>query len=83
MDIGTFSSHLRKFDGTVIRISNEKFFTSNIRSLSTSTVRRVEVMVGIAYKDDIDNAISVIKKEIEITIPFILRPPEPEFRVEE
>ena len=40
-------------------------------------------MVGIAYKDDIDYAISVIKKEIEISMPFILRIPEPEFRVEE
>ena len=83
LDIATFSSRVRKFDGTVIRIPNEKFFTSNIRSLSTSTVRRADIMVGIAYKDDIDNAISVIKKEIQITMPFILSIPEPEFRVEE
>ena len=83
LDIGTFSSHLRKFDGTVIRVPNEKFFTSNIRSLSSSRVRRAEAMVGIAYKDDINNAISVIKKEIEETMPFVLRVPEPEFRVEE
>ena len=83
LDIGTFSSHLRKFDGTVIRVPNEKFFTSNIRSLSSSRVRRAEAMVGIAYKDDINNAISCIKKEIEETMPFVLRVPEPEFRVEE
>ncbi|MDH3618454.1 MAG: mechanosensitive ion channel family protein [Nitrosopumilus sp.] len=83
LDIGTFSSHLRKFDGTVIRVPNEKFFTSNIRSLSSSTVRRAEAMVGISYKDDIEKAISVIKKEIEITMPLVLRIPEPEFRVEE
>ncbi len=83
LDIGTFSSRLRKFDGTVIRIPNEKFFTSNIRSLSTSTIRRAEAMVGIAYKNDIDTAISVIKNEIETTMQFVLRVPEPEFRVEE
>ncbi len=83
LDIATFSSRVRKFDGTVIRIPNEKFFTSNIRSLSTSTVRRADASVGIAYKDDIDNAIFVIKKEIHLTMPFILRIPEPEFRVEE
>lgn len=83
LDIGTFSSRVRKFDGTVIRIPNEKFFTSNIRSLTSSTVRRAEVMVGISYKDDIDNAISVITKEIERTMPFVLRTPEPEFRVED
>ncbi|MBI1663043.1 MAG: mechanosensitive ion channel family protein [Nitrosopumilus sp.] len=83
LDIGTFSSRVRKFDGTVIRIPNEKFFTSNIRSLTVSTVRRADVMVGISYKDDIENAISAIKKEIELTMPFVLLVPEPEFRVEE
>ena len=83
LDIGTFSSRVRKFDGTVIRIPNEKFFTSNIRSLTVSTVRRADVMVGISYKDDIENAISAIKKEIEFTMPFVLLVPEPEFRVEE
>ena len=83
LDIATFSSRIRKFDGTVIRIPNEKFFTSNIRSLTVSTVRRAEAMVGIAYKNDIDSAISVIKNEIQITMPFVLRIPEPEFRVEE
>jgi len=83
LDIGTFSSKIRKFDGTIIRIPNEKFFTSNIRSLTVSTVRRAEVMVGIAYKDDIENAVSVMKNEIKLTMPFVLRIPEPEFRVEE
>jgi len=83
LDIATFSSRIRKFDGTVIRIPNEKFFTSNIRSLTDSTVRRAEAMVGIAYKDDIENAISVIKNEIQLSMPFVLRIPEPEFRVEE
>ncbi len=49
LDIGTFSSRVRKFDGTVIQIPNEKFFTSNIRSLTVLTVRRDEDVVGIAY----------------------------------
>ena len=83
LDIGTFSSRVRKFDGTVIRIPNENFFTSNIRSLTVSTVRRAEAMVGIAYKNDIDTAIDVIKTEIQLSMPFVLRIPEPEFRVEE
>ena len=83
LDFGTFSSRVRKFDGTVIRIPNEKLFTSNIISLTNSTVRRAEAMVGISYKDDIENAISVIKNEIKLSMPFVLRIPEPEFRVEE
>ena len=83
LDIGTFSSRIRKFDGTIIRVPNEKFFTTNIRSLSSSTVRRAEAMVGISYKDDIDQAISSIKNEIKATMPFVLVVPEPEFRIEE
>ena len=83
LDIGTFSSRIRKFDGTIIRVPNEKFFTTNIRSLSSSTVRRAEAMVGISYNDDIERAISVIKNEIKVTMPFVLLVPEPEFRIEE
>ena len=83
LDIGTFSSKVRKFDGTIIRIPNEKFFTSNIRSLTSSTIRRAEATVGISYKDDIETAISVMKNEIKGAMPFVLRIPEPEFRVEE
>lgn len=83
LDIGTFSSKIRKFDGTIIRIPNEKFFTTNIRSLTSSAVRRADVTVGISYKDDIEHAISVIKEEIQISMPFVLCVPEPEFRVEE
>jgi small-conductance mechanosensitive channel len=83
LDIGTFSSRIRKFDGTIIRIPNEKFFTSNIRSFTASKVRRAEAMVGIAYKDDIETALAAIKNEIKLTMPYVLQIPEPEFRVEE
>ena len=51
--------------------------------LHPSTIRRAEATVGIAYKDDIETAISVMKNEIKISMPFVLRIPEPEFRVEE
>ena len=83
LDIGTFSSKVRRFDGTVTRIPNEKFFTSNIRSLTLSTVRRADVTVGISYESDIDHAILVMKNEILQTMPFVLQVPEPEFRTEE
>jgi len=82
LDIGTFSSKVRRFDGTVTRIPNDKFFTSNIRSLTLSTVRRADAVVGISYNSDIENAILVMKNEILQTMPFVLQIPEPEFRIE-
>ena len=81
LDISTFSVRIRRFDGTIIRVPNESFFTSNIRSLTSTPVRRSEVVVGIAYKEDIDGAISVIEKEIRNTMPFVLLVPKPEFRI--
>ncbi len=83
LDINTFSSRIRKFDGTVIRVPNEKFFTSHIRTLTSSPVRRAKATVGISYESDIEQAISVIKKEIARVMPFVLQSPEPEFRIEE
>jgi small-conductance mechanosensitive channel len=83
LDISTFSVRVRRFDGTIIRIPNESFFTSNIRSLSSTPVRRSEVIVGIAYKEDIDGAISVIEKQIRKSMMFVLTLPKPEFRVKE
>ena len=83
LDISTFSVRIRRFDGTIIRIPNESFFTSNIRSLTSTPVRRSEVVFGIAYKEDIDGAISVIDKEIRTSLPFVLMVPKPEFRIKE
>ena len=83
IDINTFSVRIRQFDGTIIRIPNEKFFTANIRSLVSTPVRRSENIVGIAYKEDIDAAISVIEKAIRKSMPFVLVQPKPEFRIKE
>ena len=81
LDIGTFSVRIRQFDGTVTRVPNEVFFTSNLRSLTSSPVRRSEAIVGIAYKEDIEGAISVMEKKIRNTMPFVLIEPAPDFRV--
>ncbi|MDC4231228.1 MAG: mechanosensitive ion channel family protein [Nitrosopumilus sp.] len=83
LDIGTFSVRIRRFDGTIIRVPNESLFTTNIRSLTSTQVRRSEAVIGIAYKEDIGNAISVIGKEIRQTMAFVLILPEPEFRIKE
>ena len=83
VDVNSFSTRVRKFDGTIMRIPNEKFFTSNIRVLSDSPVRRHEAHVGIAYKEDIDGAIEILKRIISSRMPFVLQEPQPDFRVEE
>lgn len=77
MDITIFSTRIKLFDGSIMRVPNEKVFTSEIRNVSGSEVRRLEVSLGIAYKEDIDNAITVIKKAVS-KLPYVLREPKPE-----
>jgi small-conductance mechanosensitive channel len=82
MDITIFSTRIKLFDGSIMRVPNEKIFTSEIRNVSGSEVRRLEVTLGIAYKDDIDHAISVIKNAIS-RLPHVLREPKPEVWTEQ
>jgi small-conductance mechanosensitive channel len=76
MDVTIFSTRIKLFDGSIMRVPNEKVFTSEIRNVSGSEVRRIDAIVGIVYKEDVDYAIEVIKKAIA-KMPFVLREPEP------
>jgi small-conductance mechanosensitive channel len=76
MDIAIFSTRVRLFDGTIMRIPNDKIFTSNIRNISHTVARRADFAVGIAYKDNIDKAVSEIKKAVS-NLPYVLIEPEP------
>jgi len=80
-EITAFSTRLRRFDGTYVRIPNEKVFTSQIRNFSKNIARRVEFQVGIAYKEDTVSAIEVIKKSLYDT-PMVLVEPEPNIFVD-
>ena len=82
MDITIFSTRIHLFDGSIMRVPNEKVFTSEIRNVSGSEVRRLEITLGIAYKEDIDHAIAVIKKAVA-KIPYVLREPKPEVWTEQ
>lgn len=76
LDIAIFSTRVRMFDGTIMRIPNDKIFTSNIRNLSKTKARRTDFVIGIAYKENIGKAESEIKKAIS-DMPYVLVEPEP------
>ncbi len=76
LDIAIFSTRLRLFDGTIMRIPNDKIFTTNIHNYSRLAARRADFAVGIAYKENIGKAVSEIKKAIS-EMPYVLVEPEP------
>lgn len=82
IDVTIFSTRIKLFDGSVMRVPNEKVFTSEIRNVSVSEVRRIDATLRIAYKEDISRAIDVIKNAVR-KMPYVLREPEPEVWVEQ
>lgn len=81
VEITTLSSRLRMFDGTYVRLPNSDVFLSEIRNYSTAAARRVEIIVGIAYKEDIAKVIGIIRKSLKET-PLVLVEPQPDVYVD-
>lgn len=77
MDITIFSTRIKLFDGSIMRVPNDKVFTEQIRNVAATEVRRIDMVVGIAYNENIGKAISVIKEAIITKLPFVLIEPEP------
>jgi small-conductance mechanosensitive channel len=82
VEITTLSSRLRMFDGTYVRLPNSDVFLSEIRNYSTAAARRVEISIGVAYKEDLNRVIRIIRNCLS-TNPLVLIEPEPDVYVEE
>lgn len=80
-DITTFSTRLRTWDGVHVRVPNEKVFTSRIRNFSRNVARRVELTVGVAYREDVAKAVNTIRKMLDED-PLVLAEPAPEVFVD-
>lgn len=58
-EIGLFSTRLRTFDGVVVHQPNSNIWGSEIKNFSQANLRRVDLVVGIGYGDDIAKAIGI------------------------
>jgi small-conductance mechanosensitive channel len=81
VEITALSSRLRMFDGTYVRLPNSDVFLSEIRNYSNAAARRVEISVGIAYKEDVAKVIGIIRKSLKKT-PLVLVEPDPDVYVD-
>ena len=79
-EITAFSTRIRRWDGVLIRIPNDKIFTSQLRNFYGHIARRVEVTVGIAYKEDASAAIQLIQ-DMASRNPKIFAEPAPQVMV--
>lgn len=76
MNIGLFTSHLRTPEGQDIFVPNNAILAAPITNYSSNKVRRADITVGIAYGDNLEDGIRVLKKLLDSN-PLVLKDPEP------
>lgn len=81
-EIGIFATKLFSPDNRVIYIPNSQLISDPIINFSENDTRRVDLVFGIGYNDDIDKAKSVIQKIID-SDSRILKEPAPQIVVSE
>ena len=75
-DIRIMSTRIRQWDGTLLRIPNDKLFNSEIVNLQKYPARRTTLEIGIAYSADAERAIEVIERVLDEE-PYVLAIPAP------
>lgn len=76
LSIDTLSIKLRTFDNRFIRIPNETIIKSEVTNITRFPIRRVEVNLGVAYKEDIERVRSILI-DIARNNPLCLNEPQP------
>jgi len=61
-EIGLFSTELKDADGIFVVAPNNQIWSSTITNYTRNSTRRVKIIIGISYDDDIDQATGVLEK---------------------
>ena len=81
-EIGIFTTHVDTLDNRKTIIPNAKLTADNITNYSANKTRRVDLVAGISYGDDIDKARAAIHAALA-EVPGILETPSPDILVSE
>jgi small-conductance mechanosensitive channel len=76
LTIDMLSVKIRTFDNKMVRIPNETLVKSQLTNVTRFPIRRVDVNVGVAYKEDIAHVRQVLLDVAEKN-PSVLMEPEP------
>ncbi|NIP60436.1 MAG: mechanosensitive ion channel [Gemmatimonadetes bacterium] len=81
LSIDMLSVKLRTFDNKYVRIPNESLIKSEVINITRFPIRRLDVPVGVAYKEDAER-VRAILREVADENPLCLMDPEPMIRFE-
>ena len=80
--VSIVSTTVRTLDNQVVILPNSQVWGSIITNVTVSSKRRVDMVFGIGYGDDIETAITVLESTVK-NHPLILEEPEPMIKVHE
>ena len=63
-EIGLFTTHMTTFDGVYVEVPNSMIWNRAITNFSRLPTRRLDIVVGMSYTDDIDKAQAVLMDEL-------------------
>lgn len=81
-DIGLFTLEMDTFDGVRMIVPNSKVYGETITNYSTNPTRRIDLVAGVSYDDDLEVAGDVLR-EMVASDSRILPEPEPTVAVTE
>ena len=61
-EIGLFSTELKSAEGIFIVVPNNRLWSSPIINYTRNSIRRVKIIIGIGYEDDIDRACGIMEE---------------------
>jgi small-conductance mechanosensitive channel len=76
LSIDSMSVKLRTFDNRMVRIPNETLVKTEVVNITRFPIRRIDVRVGVAYKEDAERVRELLS-EIAHRNPLVLMEPEP------
>ena len=76
LSVDLLSVKLRTFDNLFVRIPNESLIKSEVTTLTRFPIRRIDVLVGVAYKEDLKQ-VRAILDEVADKGPLCLEEPKP------
>ncbi len=74
--INLLSIYLRTYDNRLIRVPNESLIKSAVTNVTRFPIRRMDINIGVAYKEDIARVMQILK-EVADANPACLDEPAP------
>jgi small-conductance mechanosensitive channel len=74
--IDLLSTKIRTFENTLVRIPNEALIKSELINITRFSIRRFDIQLGVAYKEDVGRVIEILK-QVANENTFCLDEPEP------